>query len=205
VPDPTWRIASRDPAPAPSGLVTAVPVDREDVCIFHNPSTIHTNLLPSNPSSWGPGTADGLEPCSLWQVARYFAFGSNLSFEQMCERCGPVDRPAAATLEAHRLVFAGTSRNWRGGGVATILPSSSHVVHGALYELDDEVLARLDRFEGSYVRRLIVVDRVPAWTYVRRDATPRRRPAAEYVAIMAHAYGEHGHPLSALLDALTPC
>lgn len=135
-------------------------------------------------------------------VPSYFAFGSNLSPKQMQKRCGAVGPPRPATLDAHRLVFAGASRNWNGAGVATIVPEPATVVHGAIYEMDDDALERLDRFEGSYERRLVVVDQVEAWTYVRRESTPRRPPSPEYLAIMAHAYGAHGHPLSALLDAL---
>lgn len=136
-------------------------------------------------------------------LARYFAYGSNLNPQQMQDRCDTtIEDRGAARLDGYRLVFAGTSKNWREGGVATIVPNPGRSVAGRIYALADEALARLDDFEGNYHRVEIEIAGETLWTYVRRSDQPRNAPCPEYLAHMAHAYGELGFELLELLHAL---
>lgn len=134
----------------------------------------------------------------------YFAYGSNLSEAQMVRRC-PSARPAEpARLLRHELFFSGHSTNWN-GGVADLRPADEHSVFGLVYSLEVDDLALLDRFEGTYRRKRIGVmaaQELQAWIYVRKQDYPPTLPSAEYLAIMAHAYGRLGHPLEALLRAI---
>ena len=89
----------------------------------------------------------------------YFAYSSNLNKKQMQERC-PDSKPLfTATLPNYKLVFIGWSRQWR-GGVASIKLVRGDRVRGAIYEISDQCLRRLDRFEGhptDYARQKVTV------------------------------------------------
>lgn len=77
----------------------------------------------------------------------YFAYGSNLDPEQMKRRCPGHTVVGLAALHEHRLAFPLTSHDW-GGGVASVVPSHGTSVWGVVYDLTDEDLAALDRYEG---------------------------------------------------------
>ena len=123
----------------------------------------------------------------------YFAYASNLNRKQMQERC-PESKPKfTATLHHYRLVFVGWSRQWR-GGVASIRPFRGEKVRGAIYEVSEECLRRLDRYEGSDYRRLNVIvnnedgEPVEAVTYIRTQQAEETKPSAEYVSIIQQGY-----------------
>ena len=104
----------------------------------------------------------------------YFAYGSNLNRKQMLERCPESTPVFTATLPYYRLVFLGWSRQWR-GGVASIRPFRGEKVPGAVYEISEQCLRRLDKFEGyprDYNRLNVTVfsedgKPVPAITYIK--------------------------------------
>ena len=79
----------------------------------------------------------------------YFAYGSNLSLEQMRERIGSKPKViSGAYLENHRLGFTLYSKlTWK-GGVADIVPEAGSKVWGAVYELTEEQLVKIDHYEG---------------------------------------------------------
>ena len=78
----------------------------------------------------------------------YFAYGSNLFLEQMQKRIGGEPKViGAACLENHRLGFTILSKTWK-GGVADIVPEAGSKVWGAIYELTEEQLEKIDHYEG---------------------------------------------------------
>jgi len=79
----------------------------------------------------------------------YFAYGSNLSLEQMRERIGSKPKViSGAYLENHRLGFTLYSKlTWK-GGVADIVPEVGSKVWGAIYKLTEEQLEKIDHYEG---------------------------------------------------------
>ena len=77
----------------------------------------------------------------------YFAYGSNLEFEQMRKRCPSAVTISMAVLPEHRLAFTRFSEK-RNGGVADIVSSQADEVQGALYDITDDDAVRLDEFEG---------------------------------------------------------
>jgi gamma-glutamylcyclotransferase (GGCT)/AIG2-like uncharacterized protein YtfP len=132
------------------------------------------------------------DPIKSWGF--YFAFGSNLSIEQMRRRCPDSIVITPATLDDHRIVFAGSSSIWGGFGVATVEHAKGSTVPGLLYLVSDRDLRRLDRAEGhprSYVREAHNVDvgevSITAWTYVKHGAR-KTRPSGEYLRIIAEGY-----------------
>ncbi|MFC2019536.1 gamma-glutamylcyclotransferase family protein [Chloroflexota bacterium] len=123
----------------------------------------------------------------------YFAYGSNLNQEQMHERC-PDSKPLfIATLPNYKLVFSGYSRKWH-GGVATIKAFRGERVSGAIYEVSEGDLGRLDRHEGPGYRRLNInvfyEDGEPtaAVTYIKAGQLEETRPAREYLALIQQGY-----------------
>ncbi len=103
----------------------------------------------------------------------YFAYGSNMSREQMALRC-----PKA------RLLGLGTASEFKflinRRGVDTIVPSPDNVVHGLVWELSGQDAMRLDVYEGVaggfYSKRVVAVDvsqqKISALAYVATDEVP---------------------------------
>lgn len=129
----------------------------------------------------------------------YFAYASNLNQKQMKECC-PQARPVSAvTLHHYRVVFSGWSRKWR-GGMATIQPFRGEKVPGAIYELSEEDMKRLDRYEDcpvNYSRIPVKVNNdfgelIEAVTYIRSGRAEEARPSKEYLAVIQQGYRDWG-------------
>jgi len=125
----------------------------------------------------------------------YFAYGSNLNRKQMQERC-PDSKPMfIATLPNYKLVFVGWSRKWR-GGVASIKPFRGEKVLGAIYEVSERGLRRLDSYEGypgNYNRLKVTVfdedgEPIEAVTYIKAVQSEETQPSKEYLAIIQQGY-----------------
>ncbi|MBL7125540.1 MAG: gamma-glutamylcyclotransferase [Dehalococcoidales bacterium] len=125
----------------------------------------------------------------------YFAYASNLNRKQMQERC-PGSKPMfVATLPNYKLVFAGWSRQWR-GGKASIKLFRGERVSGAVYEVSERDLSRLDRYEGcpgNYNRlKVTVFDEdgrsVEAVTYIKSGQLEETPPSKEYLAVIQQGY-----------------
>jgi len=143
----------------------------------------------------------------------YFAYGSNLDAEQMRSRCPSAVCSGLARLPDHRLAFAGRSRLWDGGGVATVIEAPGESVDGRLWALSRADLERLDRFEGHptwYRRRPLDVEELKgsvqreAWVYVKPRAE-LRAPSSRYIDQLRRAYAELELDPDALDAALSAC
>jgi hypothetical protein len=77
----------------------------------------------------------------------YFAYGSNLEWAQMKQRCSLAKFVCRAKLPAHRLAFTLRSVR-RDCGVADVWPDKASDVWGVVYELPDNELKNLDKREG---------------------------------------------------------
>ena len=129
----------------------------------------------------------------------YFAYGSNLSRQQMKERCPSSQPRFTATLHHYKLAFSGWSRRWR-GGVASIKPFRGERVPGAIYEISEADLKRLDRGEGypeSYDRIKIIVNTetgepLEAFTYIKRRQPEETKPSPEYLSVIQQGYRDWG-------------
>jgi hypothetical protein len=76
-----------------------------------------------------------------------FAYGSNMDFTQMRERCSSAQFVCIAILKNYRLAFTRKSTN-RQCGVSDIVPTPDSVVWGVVYEVTEYDLAVLDIKEG---------------------------------------------------------
>lgn len=78
---------------------------------------------------------------------RYFAYGSNMAAQVMESLCPRHRFLGVAHLDGFRLAF--TRRSIRTGtGVADVIPARGDIVWGALYDIEDDELAAIDRKEG---------------------------------------------------------
>ena len=122
----------------------------------------------------------------------YFAYASNLNKKQMAERCPNSKPKIVATLPNYKLVFVGWSREWR-GGKASIKSFRGESVRGAIYEVAEECLKRLDKFEAGYNRTNAIVfdeDGEPAQvvTYVKSGQLEDSPPSPAYLAVIQQGY-----------------
>lgn len=122
----------------------------------------------------------------------YFAYASNLNMKQMKERC-PDNIPLyTATLPNYKLVFVGWSREWR-GAKAGIKLARGEKVRGAVYDVSEQCLQKLDKYESSYSRLKVTVfnedgDPVEAVTYIKAGKIDEGKPSAEYLAVIQQGY-----------------
>ena len=131
----------------------------------------------------------------------YFAYASNLNRKQMAERAPDSKPKFIATLPNFKLTF--TARSGRQGGAigitphtASITPHRGEKVLGAVYEISERDLKRLDRYEDYptvYDRRKVTVwtetnDPVEAVTYIKIDQSRELKPAPEYLAVIQQGY-----------------
>ena len=124
----------------------------------------------------------------------YFAYASNLNRKQMAERA-PESKPRfIATLPNFKLSFI--ARSGRQGGVASITPHRGEKVLGAVYEISERDLKRLDGYEGYpavYDRRKVTVwtetnEPIEAVTYIKIDQSRALTPSPEYLAVIQQGY-----------------
>ena len=137
----------------------------------------------------------------------YFAFGSNLSLDQMRKRCPGHQLVGIAVLSNHRVVCNKKGDN----GVdyyAGIVCSPGDEVLGALYQLTKEDITSLDLSEGCkdggrhYVRNakdFFVRDRetgqiINAFTYFVVDPVASKKPTLGYATKIFQGCRDHGLP-----------
>lgn len=86
----------------------------------------------------------------------YFAYGSNMNWPQMKQRCPSARFACVARLPDYRFAIARHSR-LRKCGTANIFPDAGSEVWGIVYELNEPDLIMLDSFEDGYRREKILV------------------------------------------------
>ncbi len=122
----------------------------------------------------------------------YFAYASNLNQKQMRERC-PGSKPLfRATLPNYKLVFVDWSRQWR-GGTASIRLFRGEKVLGAVYEITEQCMRQLDKYESSYNRLKVTVyneDGTPVEviTYIKGGQPEEAKPSLEYLSVIQQGY-----------------
>ena len=129
----------------------------------------------------------------------YFAYGSNMNWDQMRDRCQSIRFDSIVKAEGYRLAFTRFSKN-RQCGVADIVASAGSDVWGVVFEIPDDEVNVLDKSEGysrgrareknAYERRQLDVFRqgsnaspITVWTYVVvNNLKSPPKPSAEYKA-----------------------
>ena len=88
------------------------------------------------------GMAMSLSNTQHW----YFAYGSNMSTQQMLKRTGSIPESHIAQLNGYRLAFRKFCQTDE--VYADVLPDASKTVLGVAYKSSQHLLERLDIFEG---------------------------------------------------------
>jgi len=81
----------------------------------------------------------------------YFAYGSNMNWEQMQRRCPSAQFVCVACLKNYRFAIARHSR-LRNCGTANIFADAGSEVWGIVYDVGEQDLTILDGFEDGYRR-----------------------------------------------------
>lgn len=134
---------------------------------------------------------------------KYFAYGSNLSYKQLSQRCPSTQFVAAGVLHGFELKFCYPSISWPGGSAAGIVRSLGSETWGVIYELSEVDLISLDKFEdvhlGGYRRLEVEIEtgetlqEVITYEVVRREEN-EFCPTADYAQIILDGALEHGLP-----------
>lgn len=129
----------------------------------------------------------------------YFAYASNMNKKQMAGHCPEAKGRAVATLPNYKLIFTGFSRV-RKGAVATIKGSKGDKVLGAVYEIDEAGLRKLDKHEGypanyKHLNVIVFTDKGEAFeavTFIKAAQEEEGRPSPEYLAAIQQGYRDWG-------------
>ena len=130
-----------------------------------------------------------------------FAYGTNMASSEMQAFCPEYRFLGPARLDGFQLEFRRRSRRW-GGGAADIVEAPGEAVWGALYEVPEGELERLDGKEGAgfaYRRRAIQVEydgngcAAQAYEVIEKEAE-EVPPTAEYLDLLETGARERGLP-----------
>ena len=142
----------------------------------------------------------------------YFGYASNLDPDQMRSRAPGHRVVGLAALRDHQLQFPRFSNDW-GGGTASPAPRHGPTVWGIVFEVGEQDLAALDRYEGfkgpgdqhnHYDRADITVEltrpddgsiprRLRAHTYIARASNPSP-PSRRYLDTILKGARHHRLP-----------
>ncbi|SFM30058.1 gamma-glutamylcyclotransferase family protein [Pelosinus propionicus] len=135
----------------------------------------------------------------------YFAYGSNLDFENMNQKCTKPLVLGIARLEGHRIGFFENSVIWD-GAVETVVPDVLAEVWGVLYQLESYAWEQLDNCEdvrldgtGEYFHYPVeVLDEqnrvIEASIYKKARLGEPKQPSTEYLNIIIQGAKEQGLP-----------
>jgi gamma-glutamylcyclotransferase (GGCT)/AIG2-like uncharacterized protein YtfP len=90
------------------------------------------------------------------------------------------------TLKNHVRIFAGYSKKWN-GSVSSIHPLKNGKVNGLIFEITEEELKRLDKFEIGYRRRILKIDQhgidneIYCNVYIKNDISFKYMPSKKYM------------------------
>jgi gamma-glutamylcyclotransferase (GGCT)/AIG2-like uncharacterized protein YtfP len=131
----------------------------------------------------------------------YFAYGTNMAGAEMAAWCPEARFLGPARLADYRLALTRRSIRW-GGGAADVVAAQGDEVWGALYELPEAALERLDAKEGAgFAYRRIEVEVATegqahrAVAYEVGEKEPEEVPCTpEYAALVLAGARERGLP-----------
>lgn len=143
----------------------------------------------------------------------YFAYGSNLDLMQMQLKCPDAQFVSTARLDGYRVCFPRRSFV-RDCAIISIEPDAAESVWGALYEIEDRDVKRLDEREGYSARReagrnarnrvTVRVETsdertVTAEAYVAVASDNPGLPSPQYIGYLVASAAECGLPKSHLV------
>jgi len=135
---------------------------------------------------------------------KYFAYGSNMTTSRLENRVGGVVDLGVFVLDDYDFNFNQIADD--GSGYATIAAKKGAIVEGVLYELSNEQMKVLDRYEGTstrdYERIKVKIhntkDMINAITYIacKESVKERLKPRKDYLSFLIKGGQEPTHRLS---------
>lgn len=120
----------------------------------------------------------------------YFAYGSNLNWQQVQRRCPSARFVCVGRLPDYKFGITRHSR-LRDCGTANVVPTSGTEVWGAVYDVTDADLEIMDSFEDGYRREFLSLtpanngtNSIIALVYVAEIDANVPLPNAEYKRVM---------------------
>lgn len=103
---------------------------------------------------------------------KYFAYGSNMSSGRMIERGVNFTSKEKGILKGYRFIINKKSAKDMRVGFANVIEDKNSQVEGILYEITDNEIYKLDKYEGypkHYHRELIEINGEYATVYIANE------------------------------------
>ncbi len=136
----------------------------------------------------------------------YAAYASNMSLQQMAQRCPFAREIGVGELEDYKLTFKGIRK-----GIATIEPCQGTSIPVVLWRITEKCEKALDRFEDFpkvYRKEQVTIKFqnhiVEAMVYVMTDKYCNflSKPTPYYIEMIQQAYDDHGIIRDGLFNAV---
>lgn len=112
----------------------------------------------------------------------YFAYGSNMNPTRLLDRIGKYHTGCAASLADYGFLY--NKKSTDGTSKANLEKASGKFIRGVCYEIDEEDLNELDKYEKGYSRHNIEIKRGEACshavTYISKSVANNLLPSSEY-------------------------
>lgn len=127
----------------------------------------------------------------------YFAYGSNLLSSRLTKRIPSAKAIGRAILNDWRVVFNKKSKD--GSGKANLLYRPGSITWGCLYQIKNDDLSALDKFEKGYARINVQVQTdnaeiIEAETYVSASIVSNPTAYDTYKKMVISGASEHNFP-----------
>ena len=99
----------------------------------------------------------------------YFAYGSNMSSSRLTERGVNFLSKEKGTLKGYKFIINKKSQKNPNIGFANIIKDNSSEVEGIIYEVNEEDLIKLDKYEGApkhYKRETYIINNKKCVIYI---------------------------------------
>ena len=134
------------------------------------------------------------------EIELYFAYGSNLNYRQMRERCPSAEVLSKAKKYNYELCFPLISKKRGNKGVASIKKLRGSVVEGVVYRISKNDFLELDKFEADglrYQRKKVFVKlkgniQKLVWTYIANSSHEENfKPGNDYLNLILSGAEQH--------------
>jgi len=102
----------------------------------------------------------------------YFAYGSNMSSQRLIERVVNFISKEKGTLKGYRFIINKKSQKNPNVGFANIIRDDNSEVEGIIYEIKNEDILKLDRYEGApkhYKRETYIINDKECVIYIANN------------------------------------
>lgn len=102
----------------------------------------------------------------------YFAYGSNMNDKRMTDRGVNFLSKEKGTLKGYKFIINKKSQKNPNIGFANIIRDDNSEVEGIIYEVTEEDIIKLDKFEGApkhYRREIYIIENKQCVIYIAND------------------------------------